>query len=106
MSIILSLETSCDESAAAVVRDNVVLSSEVASQVAEHAQFGGVVPEHLIELGTELKKGFSKLTDLFSRIAELLKEAMDREAGGGIASHQGNHRKKNFVCPRACSNQL
>ena len=40
-----ALETSCDESAAAVVRDNVVLSSEVASQVAEHAQFGGVVPE-------------------------------------------------------------
>ncbi|WP_278362060.1 ATP-dependent DNA helicase DinG [Stutzerimonas kunmingensis] len=53
-----------------------------------HRFVGGVVPEHLIELGTELKKGFSKLTDLFSRIAELLKEAMDREAGGGIASHQ------------------
>ena len=34
---VLALETSCDESAAAVVRDNVVLSSEVASQVAEHA---------------------------------------------------------------------
>ena len=53
-----------------------------------HRFVGGVVPEHLIELGTELKKGFSKLTDLFSRIAELLKEAMDGEAGGGIASHQ------------------
>ena len=45
MPTVLALETSCDESAAAVVRDNVVLSSEVASQVAEHAQFGGVVPE-------------------------------------------------------------
>ena len=45
MPTVLALETSCDESAAAVVRDSVVLSSEVASQVAEHAQFGGVVPE-------------------------------------------------------------
>ncbi|QLF92606.1 ATP-dependent DNA helicase DinG [Pseudomonas sp. ABC1] len=53
-----------------------------------HRFIGGVVPEHLIELGIELKKGFGKLTDLFTRLAELLKEAMDGEAGGGIASHQ------------------
>jgi N6-L-threonylcarbamoyladenine synthase len=45
MPTVLALETSCDESAAAVVRDGVVLSSEVASQVAEHALWGGVVPE-------------------------------------------------------------
>lgn len=48
----------------------------------------GVVPEHLREMGIELKKGFSKLTDLFTRLAELLKQAMDGEAGVGIASHQ------------------
>ncbi|WP_312928954.1 ATP-dependent DNA helicase DinG [Stutzerimonas nitrititolerans] len=53
-----------------------------------HRFVGGVVPEHLIELGTELKKGFAKLTDLFTRLAELLKEAMDGESGVGIASHQ------------------
>ncbi|MBK3758108.1 ATP-dependent DNA helicase DinG [Stutzerimonas sp. R40042] len=53
-----------------------------------HRFVGGVVPEHLVELGTELKKGFAKLTDLFTRIAELLKEAMDGETGSGIASHQ------------------
>ncbi|TBU97979.1 ATP-dependent DNA helicase DinG [Stutzerimonas kirkiae] len=53
-----------------------------------HRFVGGVVPEHLVELGIELKKGFGKLTDLFTRLAELLKEAMDGEAGGGIASHQ------------------
>ena len=45
MPTVLALETSCDESAAAVVRDGVVLSSEVASQVEEHARYGGVVPE-------------------------------------------------------------
>ena len=49
---------------------------------------GGVVPEHLIEQGLELKKGFSKLTDLFTRVTELLKEAMEGEGSSGIASHQ------------------
>ncbi|WP_028238481.1 ATP-dependent DNA helicase DinG [Stutzerimonas azotifigens] len=53
-----------------------------------HRFVGGVVPEHLRDLGVELKKGFAKLTDLFTRLAELLKQAMDGEAGVGIASHQ------------------
>ncbi len=53
-----------------------------------HRFVGGVVPEHLVELGSELKKGFAKLTDLFTRIAEVLKEAMDGEGSTGIASHQ------------------
>jgi len=45
MPTVLALETSCDESAAAVVRDQRVLASAVASQVEEHARYGGVVPE-------------------------------------------------------------
>ena len=45
MATILALETSCDESAAAIVRDRTVLAHAVASQVEEHARFGGVVPE-------------------------------------------------------------
>ena len=45
MALILGIESSCDETAAAVVRDGEQqLSSVVASQLA-HAQFGGVVPE-------------------------------------------------------------
>ena len=43
--MILGLETSCDETAAAVVRGREVLSSVLASQVDQHARFGGVVPE-------------------------------------------------------------
>jgi N6-L-threonylcarbamoyladenine synthase len=48
--LVLGLETSCDETAAAVVRlapggAVAVLSSVVASQIAAHAPFGGVVPE-------------------------------------------------------------
>jgi N6-L-threonylcarbamoyladenine synthase len=47
---VLGLETSCDETAAAVLRRSPdgaveVLSSVVASQIAAHAPFGGVVPE-------------------------------------------------------------
>lgn len=43
--ILLALETSCDETSAAVVRDGVVLSTIVSSQVKMHAEYGGVVPE-------------------------------------------------------------
>ena len=43
---VLGIETSCDETAAAVVTsEGVVLSDVVRSQVAAHAPFGGVVPE-------------------------------------------------------------
>ncbi|MDP4977916.1 MAG: tRNA (adenosine(37)-N6)-threonylcarbamoyltransferase complex transferase subunit TsaD [Desulfobacterales bacterium] len=44
--IVLGIETSCDETAAAVVADGRrILSSVVSSQVAVHRPFGGVVPE-------------------------------------------------------------
>lgn len=42
---VLAIETSCDETAAAVVRGREVCSDVVASQLALHAPFGGVVPE-------------------------------------------------------------
>ena len=44
--VVLGIETSCDETAVAVVeRAAVVRSSVVSSQVEQHARFGGVVPE-------------------------------------------------------------
>jgi len=44
--IVLGVESSCDETALALVQDGeLVLSSKIASQVAKHARFGGVVPE-------------------------------------------------------------
>ena len=43
---ILGIETSCDETAAAVVEDGTrIVSSQIASQVEIHARYGGVVPE-------------------------------------------------------------
>jgi N6-L-threonylcarbamoyladenine synthase len=43
---VLGIETSCDETAAAVVEDgHKILSNAIASSLAEHARYGGVVPE-------------------------------------------------------------
>src|SRR5512137_2441737 len=43
---VLGIETSCDETAAAVVADGtVILSNKIASQVEIHARYGGIVPE-------------------------------------------------------------
>jgi len=44
--LLLALESSCDETAAAVVKDGrTILSNVIASQISIHAQYGGVVPE-------------------------------------------------------------
>src|SRR5262249_11931609 len=42
---VLGIETSCDETGAGLVRGHELLADSVASSVAEHARFGGVVPE-------------------------------------------------------------
>lgn len=45
MMVILGIESSCDETAAAVVKDGKLLANVIASQVNIHAPYGGVVPE-------------------------------------------------------------
>jgi len=63
---ILGIETSCDETAASVVRDGrEVLSDVISSQVELHAKFGGVVPEIASRKHVEL-------------INPIIQEAMDR----------------------------
>ncbi|MBO7665837.1 MAG: tRNA (adenosine(37)-N6)-threonylcarbamoyltransferase complex transferase subunit TsaD, partial [Clostridia bacterium] len=56
--IILGIESSCDETAASVVKDGrEMLSSVVATQVATHALYGGVVPEIASRAHTEAISG-------------------------------------------------
>jgi N6-L-threonylcarbamoyladenine synthase len=43
--LVLGIETSCDETGVGIVRGHTLLADAVASSVAEHARFGGVVPE-------------------------------------------------------------
>lgn len=63
---ILAIETSCDETAAAVVEDGrKMLSNQIASQVEIHARYGGVVPEvasrqHLLSIIPILKQAMAE----------------------------------------------
>jgi len=63
---ILGIETSCDETAAAVVEDGTsVLSNQIASQVEIHARYGGVVPEvasrqHILSIIPIIKEAMAK----------------------------------------------
>jgi len=63
--VFLALETSCDETAAAVTEDGRVLANVVASQAELHARFGGVVPEVASRRHLEL-------------VVPVIREALDR----------------------------
>jgi N6-L-threonylcarbamoyladenine synthase len=62
--LVLGIETSCDETAAALVAEGrTILSNVVASQIATHRDFGGVVPElasreHLRSIGYVVRRAF------------------------------------------------
>ena len=43
--IVLGIESTCDETAAAIVRGRTLVSNVVASSMQEHARYGGVIPE-------------------------------------------------------------
>ena len=45
MTIVMGIETSCDETGVGFVEDGVLLGDALASSMDEHARFGGVVPE-------------------------------------------------------------
>jgi N6-L-threonylcarbamoyladenine synthase len=86
MKTILALETSCDETAIAVLRDHELLVSEVASQIAEHEKFGGVVPEvasrnHLVHAPRLLERA---VCDARIEIAQV--DAFAATGGPGLAS--------------------
>ena len=66
--LVLGIETSCDETAAAVVRDGrEIISSVIASQIKTHEKFGGVVPElasreHLDKIVPIVEEAFDRAT--------------------------------------------
>ena len=58
---VLGIESSCDETAAALVDERGIVSNVVLSQIADHAPFGGVVPEiaarsHLVHLDAVIER--------------------------------------------------
>ena len=79
--IVVGIETSCDETAVAILEvsntlDSVrVLSNVISSQIELHAEFGGVVPalaarEHLNNLPVVWKEAFSKANNIWSSSAK------------------------------------
>ena len=66
---ILALETSCDETAVAVIRDGrTIISNEVASQMHLHEKYGGVVPEvasreHILSMTPVIEAALAPLED-------------------------------------------
>ena len=78
---VLGIESSCDETAAAVVDEHGVVSSDVvASQIATHAPYGGVVPE----LASR-----AHLDNVWHVVTQALAEAGGIETIDGIAVTQG-----------------
>jgi len=92
---VLALETSCDETAVAILREDdggvgvprpYLLASEVASQVAAHEKYGGIVPEiasrnHLVYAPRLLDRAVSTAKTPVSQI-----DAFAATSGPGLAS--------------------
>ena len=74
-SIILSIETSCDETAASVIKDGKeILSNEVVTQMMTHKKFGGVVPEVASRQHVEV---ITRVVDEALKNAEMTMEEID-----------------------------
>ena len=81
---ILALETSCDDTSAAVVRHGRILSNVVSSQMRVHAEYGGIVPElatreHLRNLQTVTSAAFQE-----SKISLAQVDAIAATQGPGL----------------------
>src|SRR3954471_5459523 len=86
MSTILALETSCDETAVAILRRHELLAGEVASQTAAHQPYGGVVPEvasrnHLVHAPRLLEEATRRAGIQLSEV-----NAFAATSGPGLAS--------------------
>ncbi|MBI4186992.1 MAG: tRNA (adenosine(37)-N6)-threonylcarbamoyltransferase complex transferase subunit TsaD [Chloroflexi bacterium] len=83
---VLGIETSCDETAAAVVDDGVtILSNQIASQVEIHARYGGIVPEvasrqHMLAIIPVIKQAMAEAGTAWSDL-----DGIAVTAGPGLA---------------------
>src|SRR6478672_10944067 len=86
---VLGIETTCDETAAAIVQRGPdgrgeILSNEVMSQIAEHAAYGGVVPEIAARAHVEVLQPLVEraLADAGMKVADL--DGVAAAAGPGL----------------------
>ncbi len=83
--LVLGIESSCDETGIGLVRGHELLADSVASSVAEHARFGGVVPEvasraHLEAMVPTVRRALDKAGVTLSQV-----DAIAVTAGPGLA---------------------
>ena len=53
MSVILAIESSCDETSVAITKDGKLIANVVSTQIEMHQKYGGVMPEIAARLHTE-----------------------------------------------------
>ena len=83
--LVLGIETSCDETGVGLVRGSELLADAVASSVAEHARFGGVVPEVASRAHLEaMIPAFDRALDVAGVRADQI-DAVAVTAGPGLA---------------------
>ena len=88
MALILAIESSCDETAIAIIRDGTLLSNIVSSQVDVHTKYGGVMPEiasrlHVENIGVVLKEALERANVKIDEI-----EGMDSVTGVRINGNE------------------
>jgi N6-L-threonylcarbamoyladenine synthase len=86
MTIVMGIETSCDETGVGFVQDGVLLGDALASSMDEHARFGGVVPEiaaraHLQEMVPTVRAALEKANITLGDVG-----AVAVTAGPGLAT--------------------
>ena len=107
---ILGIESSCDETAAAVVADGRrLLSSVVHSQIDIHAQYGGVVPEvaarsHIEMITPVIDRALAEAACSWDEIDGIaVTYAIGRDAGGTNARNCAQEAAlRNSSCGGAC----
>ncbi|MBD5169772.1 MAG: tRNA (adenosine(37)-N6)-threonylcarbamoyltransferase complex transferase subunit TsaD [Oscillibacter sp.] len=93
--VLLAIESSCDETAAAVVQDDfTVISSVVSSQIPLHAKWGGVVPgiaskQHVVAMNGVIKEAIEKANvtpDELSAVAVTVGPGLPGSLAAGISA--------------------
>ena len=101
MSKILAIESSCDETAAAIIEnEHIILSNVVATQIDVHKQYGGVIPEIASRIHIE---NISMVLDECLNKANLSMNDIDAIAftqGPGLIGNLNSVTKRlAYICP-------